>query len=416
MNSPDTHTSTGALAGVRVLDLTTVMAGPATTQMLCDMGAQVTKVETAQGDIIRRVGPSRHDGMGTIFLQNNRGKRSIVLDLKHPQGRECLLRLARDCDVLVYNIRPQAMQRLGLGYEELSRANPRIIYAGIYGYDERGPYAGRPAYDDLIQSLVALPTLAMMAGNDRPRFMPLAIVDRYVASVAVGIINGALVHALKSGQGQRVDISMFETMAQLVLSDHFGGRTFEPPLGPPGYSRTLSPERVPYPTLDGHLSMLAYTDAQWHKFFAMIERPELSQDPRFVTMTERTIHIDALYKLVGQSLRARTTAQWLELLTEADIPAAPLNTLDSLIDDPHLAQIGFFKPFDHPSEGPLRQLASPVRWSRTPPAPPAAAPRLGEHSCEVLGEAGYSREEIDRLVAQGVTLDGAAPAASAPAD
>jgi crotonobetainyl-CoA:carnitine CoA-transferase CaiB-like acyl-CoA transferase len=397
----------GALAGVRVIDLTTVLMGPFTTQMLGDMGADVVKVESVQGDPVRRVGPARHPGMGAIFLQGNRSKRSLVLDLKQPEGRDAVLRLAEGADVLVYNIRPQAMARLGLTYEEVSAANPRIVYAGMFGYDQRGPYAARPAYDDLIQSLVALPTLAVLAGGDRPRYVPLAIADRYVAAIGVGTILGALLHRAKSGRGQRVDIPMFETMAQMVLGDHMGGRTFEPPLGPPGYKRSLSPERVPYRTRDGYISVLAYNDKQWRSFFAAIGRPELPDgDPRFSDVGSRTVHIDALYALIAEVFSARTTAEWLAILDSADIPAMPLHTLDTLIDDPHLAAVGFLQTTEHPSEGTIRGAGAPTRWSETQAAPGRPAPRLGEHSVEVLCEAGYTGAEIDRLLAAGITADG----------
>jgi crotonobetainyl-CoA:carnitine CoA-transferase CaiB-like acyl-CoA transferase len=397
----------GPLAGVRVIDLTSVLMGPFATQMLGDMGADVVKVETAQGDIVRGIGPARHPEMGSIFLQGNRGKRSLVLDLKKPEGRKAVLKLAEGADVLVYNIRPQAMARLGLTYEEVSAANPRIVYAGLFGYDQRGPYAARPAYDDLIQALVALPTLAQMAGGDRPRYVPLAIADRYVASIGVGAILGALFHCAKTGRGQRVDIPMFETMAQLVLGDHMGGRTFEPPLGPPGYKRSLSPERMPYRTKDGYICVLAYNDKQWRSFFAAIGRPELPDaDPRFADMGSRTLHIDALYALLAEILTTRPTAEWLELLDAADIPVMPLHTLDSLIDDPHLAAIGFLQCIEHPTEGTIRSIGVSTRWSETQATPGRPAPRLGEHSAEVLREAGYSTADIDRLVAEGVTVDG----------
>lgn len=398
---------TGALAGVRVIDLTTVLMGPFATQLLGDMGADVVKVESAQGDTVRRIGPARHAEMGSIFLQGNRSKRSLVLDLKKPAGREALLRLVKDADILVYNIRPQAMARLGLTYEEVAAVNPRIVYAGLFGYDQRGPYAARPAYDDLIQALAALPTLAHMAGADRPRYVPLAIADRYVAAIAVGAIVAALFHCARTGRGQRVDVPMFETMAQFVLGDHMAGRTFEPPLGPPGYKRSLSPERVPYRTKDGYICVLAYNDKQWRGFFAAIGRPDLPEgDARFSDMASRTQHIDALYALVAESLAARTTAEWLAALNAADIPAMPLHTLDSLIDDPHLAAIGFIKDEQHPTEGAIRSIGVPTVWSETPAAGWRPAPRLGEHSFEVLREAGYSDAQIGRLVAEGVTRDG----------
>ena len=399
--------SAGPLTGVRVIDLTTVLMGPFATQMLGDMGADVVKVESVEGDPVRRVGPARHAAMGAIFLQGNRSKRSLVLDLKKPAGRKAVLKLAQGADVLVYNIRPQAMARLGLTYEEVSAVNPRIVYAGMFGYDQRGPYAARPAYDDLIQALVALPTLAQMAGADRPRYVPLAIADRYVAAIGVGAILGALLHRMKTGRGQRVDIPMFEAMAQMVLGDHMGGRTFDPPHGPPGYKRSLSPERLPYRTQDGYICVLAYNDKQWRGFFAAVGRPDLPDaDPRFADLGSRTVHIDELYALIAEILSQRPTAAWLEILDRADIPVMPLHTLDSLIDDPHLAAIGFLETVEHPSEGALRSIGVPTIWSESQPRPGRPAPRLGEHSRELLREAGYSAEEIEHLLAEGITADG----------
>jgi crotonobetainyl-CoA:carnitine CoA-transferase CaiB-like acyl-CoA transferase len=407
MQQREDNTTMGPLTGVRVIDLTTVLMGPFATQILADMGADVVKVETAQGDAVRRIGPARHPGMGAIFLQINRGKRSVVLDLKKPAGLEALLKLTENADILVYNIRPQAMARLRLTYEEVATRNPRIVYAGMFGYDQRGPYAARPAYDDLIQALAALPMLVQMAGGDRPRYVPLAIADRYVAAFGVGAILGALFHRMKTGRGQRVDIPMFETMAQMVLGEHLGGRTFEPRLGPAGYKRSLSPERVPYRTRDGYICVLAYNDKQWRSFFAAIGRPELPDaDPRFADMSSRSVHIDELYALLADILSTRTTGEWLEILHAADIPVMPIHTLESLIDDPHLAAIGFIQMVAHPSEGPIRTIGVSTTWSETQAAPGRPAPRLGEHSVEVLREVGYSADEIECLVADGITVNG----------
>jgi crotonobetainyl-CoA:carnitine CoA-transferase CaiB-like acyl-CoA transferase len=238
---------TGPLAGLRILDLTTVLMGPYATQILGDMGADVIKIESPEGDSVRGIGPFRNPGMGSIFLQANRGKRSIVLDLKQPQGREALLKFVETADVLVYNLRAQVMQRLALGYADVAAANPRIIYAGLFGYGQNGPYAARPAYDDLMQGGTGIPSLVQRAGNSAPRYMPLAIADRVVGIWAVGAINAALWHRERTGQGQSIDIPMFETMAQLVLGDHMGGGLFEPAQGAMGYGRLLSHDRRPYP-------------------------------------------------------------------------------------------------------------------------------------------------------------------------
>jgi crotonobetainyl-CoA:carnitine CoA-transferase CaiB-like acyl-CoA transferase len=387
------------LEGLRVIDLTTVLMGPFATQTLGDMGADVIKVEAPGGDNVRAIGPSRNPGMGPIFLNVNRSKRSIVLDLKQPAGREALLRLCKDADILVYNIRPQAMARLGLAYEALSEVNPRLIYAGMVGYDPRGPYAARPAYDDLIQGAIGLPSLAVAAGSDEPRYVPLTVADYFVGITGTTAILGALHHRERTGRGQELTIPMFETMAQLVLAVHLGGRSFEPPIGKAGYSRLLAPQRKPYRTQDGYVCALIYNDKQCESFFRAVGKPQLfTEDPRFATITARTEHISELYALVEEVLATRTTAEWVELLERADIPVMALNDLDGLIDDPHLAATGLVRESDHPTEGRLRSIGVPTRWSETQPAPSRPAPRLGEHSVEVLRECGYSDAAIAELV------------------
>ena len=261
---------TGPLTGLKILDLTTVLMGPYATQILGDMGADVVKIESPEGDSVRGIGPFRNPGMGSIFLQANRGKRSIVLDLKQQQGREALLKLVETADVLVYNLRPQVMERLRLGYADVAASNPKIIYAGLFGYGQDGPYAARPAYDDLMQGGTGIPSLVQRAGNPAPRYAPLAIADRVVGIWAVGAITAALWHRERHGEGQRIDIPMFETMAQLVLGDHMGGGLFEPALGDMGYGRLLSHDRRPYPTKDGYVCALVYSDKQWRRFFEAI--------------------------------------------------------------------------------------------------------------------------------------------------
>jgi crotonobetainyl-CoA:carnitine CoA-transferase CaiB-like acyl-CoA transferase len=384
---------------VRVLDLTTVLVGPYCTQILAEMGAEVLKVEAPEGDVVRLIGPARHPGMGCMFLTVNRGKRSIALDLKRPEGRDALLRLARMADVLVTNIRPRAMARLGLGYEQVRAANGRIVYAAVLGYGQDGPYAAHPAYDDLVQGATGIAALNGRGAEDgAPRYVPLAMADRVTGLAAVGAINAALLHRERTGEGQRVEVPMFETMAGFVLGDHLGGRVFDPPLDAGGYARLLSPGRRPYRTRDGHVCTMIYNDRQWRNFCAAAGLPDLvSEDPRFASHATRTENIDAILAMLERVFAERDTAEWVRILEDADLPVAPVHTLDSIVRDPHLAASGFFAAEEHPSEGRLVRIAPAVRFSAGDAPPPRPAPRLGEHGEEALREAGYGAAEIAAL-------------------
>lgn len=395
----------GPLTGIRVLDLTTVLMGPYATQIMADMGADVIKIEPPGGDTLRGIGPMRNPGMGNIFLHVNRNKRSIVLDLKKEDGLATFFVLAKTADVVVCNIRPQAMRRLGISYDRLRTLNAKIIYAGLYGYSETGPYAGKPAYDDLIQGAAAVPSLMSKASGGEPRYVPLTLADRTVGLMAANAILAAIVARAASGVGQEIEVPMFETMAQYVLSDHMGGETFVPAIGPTGYSRLLVPERRPYRTRDGYVCVLIYSDKQWQVFLGLIGKAELfHEDPRFASIGERTRHINELYALVGKAIADKTTAEWLVLLEQADIPSIRLHDVDSLITDEHLVQTGFMQTVTHPTEGLIRELGVPIRLSGTPvAAQQQPAPTLGQHGEEVLLGAGLSAQELRSLVSSGAT-------------
>ena len=395
----------GPLSGIKVLDMTTVFMGPHCTQILAEHGADVIKLEAPEGDIVRKIIPARHDGMGGLFLLANRGKRSIVLDAKHPLGREAVLKLAAASDVFVYNLRPQAMARLGLSYADVAAVNPSIIYVGAFGYGQDGPYAARPAYDDLIQAAAGLASLPTRVNGAEPRYVPCAIVDRTVALAAVNAVTIALFHRQRSGQGQAVDVPMFETMAQLLLGEHLYGHAFEPPLAGLGYPRSLAPDRRPYETQDGYIAALVYTDRQWLIFLNIVGRSELLHDYRFIDMGSRTKYVKEVYAFIAEILKTRTTADWLEAFNRADIPAMPMQTLESLIDDAHLQAVKLFELAEHPSEGKIRQMRNPTRWSATPLGAIRHAPRLGEHSREVLREIGYGEAQIEQLFKSGITVE-----------
>jgi len=380
--------------------------GPTATQILGDFGAEIIKVEPPEGDVVRAIGPHGERGMGPMFLNVNRNKRSLVLDLKARAGREALLRLAANTDILIYNVRPAAMTRLGLAYEDLRQANPKIIYVGTFGFSRRGRYAPEAAVDDAIQAAVALPHAAVMNGSDVPRYAPINIVDRSVGIYAMGVVSAALYARERTGRGQAIDVPMFETMAQYVLSEHLYGHTFVPAEGEFGYPRIVNPYRRPYKTKDGYVCAVVYTDAQWKSFLALVGKSEqFESDPRLKDMTSRNEHVEALYKFVSDELQQRTTGEWRQALIPLGIPVFAMNTFDSLLEDPHLAEIGFFREVDHPSEGRVRIMACPTEWGETPPGIRRLAPRLGEHSREVLGEAGYGAAEIDALIAAGVTRE-----------
>jgi len=393
----------GPLQGIKVLDMTTVLMGPYATQMLGDYGADVIKVESLEGDVTRLIGPSRHPGMGPVFLNTNRSKRSICLDLKKPAGREAVLRLIKSADVLVYNVRPQAMARLNLGYDIVAEINPRLIYAGVFGFGQDGPYAAKPAYDDLIQGATGLPALMAQTGDGTPRYVPNALVDRIVGLTAVGAICASLVDRERTGRGQRVDIPMFETMAGFVMGDHMGGLTYEPPLDKGGYARHLSRDRRPYKTSDGYLSVIVYNDKQWESFFKATGRDDLRSDPRFATFAGRAVNIDLVYGELARIFETRSTAEWIELLNKADIPVMPMHDLQGILNDEHLVATGFFPVVQHPTEGPIRNMKASANWSETKAEPVRLAPRLNEHGAEVLLEAGFSREHIETMIRDGVT-------------
>jgi crotonobetainyl-CoA:carnitine CoA-transferase CaiB-like acyl-CoA transferase len=391
----------GPLDGVRVLDLTTVVMGPYATQILADLGADVVKVEPPEGDIMRFAWPFRSKGMGHIFLNANRNKRGIVLDLKKPEARDACLALAAKADVLVYNIRPQAMARLRLGYEDVKAVNPRIVYVGCFGYSQRGPYAAKAAYDDLIQGAAGLPWLAREAGSDAPRYTPVIIADRSVGLHTANAVSAALYAREKTGRGQRVDVPMFESLLQSVLGEHLGGYTYVPQVGEGGYRRMLTPYRRPYQTKDGYVCVLIYNDKHWKTFFQMIGRADMARDPRFASAEGRSQNYDAVYGLVADEMLKQTTAHWLAAFERADIPVQRMNSLEDILRDPHLEAIGYFTPVEHPSEGTLLSMKVPSEWSETEPGYRRHAPRLGEHTREVLREAGYDDAAIERLIAAG---------------
>ncbi|MGE0725281.1 MAG: CaiB/BaiF CoA transferase family protein [Alphaproteobacteria bacterium] len=386
----------GPLNGIRVVDLTQVFLGPIAAQTLGDLGADVIKVETPEGDITRSIAPARNPGMGTGFLAVNRNKRSIVLDLKQAAAREVLRRLIERADVMLHSMRPQAMDRLGFGPAAARAINPRLIYCAAYGFRRDGPHGWRPAYDDVIQGASGLAALqASFAGE--PRYVPSSMVDKLVGLTAVSAINAALFHRERTGEGQAIEVPMYETMVAFLLPEHMAGHQFDPPEGPAGYARVMAPYRRPYRTSDGFISVLPYTTAQWTKLFDLIGRPDMASDRRVTDGIERSRHVGTLYEMVADAVSARTTAEWHAAFDAADIPAMPVQDLDAVLRCEHLAAVGFYERLRHETEGTLVFLGHPVRYERTPAAITRLPPRLGEHTVEVLAEAGFEASEIAAL-------------------
>jgi crotonobetainyl-CoA:carnitine CoA-transferase CaiB-like acyl-CoA transferase len=402
----------GPLAGVRILDLTSVVAGPLATQMMGDMGADVIKIEAPEGDAPRHTGPARSPGMAALFMGLNRSKRSLVLDLKQARAKDALWRLIDGADVFVHSMRPQAIERLGFPHKAVCAKNPRIVYAALHGYRDSGPYSGQPAYDDVIQGQSGIAALMSEVAGE-PRYAPMIIADKTCALSIAGAVSAALYARERTGRGQFVEIPMFEQMVSFVLGEHLFGYNFVPPLGSLGYTRVLASWRRPYKTKDGYLCMMAYTQTHWRKFWTMVGKPEMLSDPRFDSIASRAHNVVALYELAGACIAGKTTAEWLALLRELEIPAARMSSLDDILTDPQLAASGFFKRATHPSEGEILYTDLPVRFSDGPTSSERLQPRLGEHSFEVLREAGLSENEIKALAASGATVDAGAKAQAA---
>ncbi|HEV8441737.1 MAG TPA: CoA transferase [Methylomirabilota bacterium] len=392
----------GPLDGVRILDCTSVVLGPWAAQQLGDLGADVIKIEPPEGDTTRQLGPRRHATMAAFYLGCNRSKRSLVLDLKHEAGKRALFKLAERADVLMHNFRPEPAARLGISYEAFEQINPRLVYVATYGYRTGGPYSNKAAYDDIIQAGAGLAWL-QTAVAETPRYLPTIVADKTSSNAVVSAVLAALYARERTGAGQAVEVPMFETLAAFVMVEHLYGETFVPAIDTPGYKRILSSQRRPYATRDGFLAILPYTDGHWREFCELIGRTELLEDARFTTIANRLANVEAYYATLAGIVSTRSSAEWLTLLEKSNVPHGPVNSLQTLLADPQLMATGFWKVVEHPSEGTLRMPDIPPRFSKTPAEIRRLPPRLGEHSVEVLGEAGFSASDIDRMLASGVT-------------
>jgi crotonobetainyl-CoA:carnitine CoA-transferase CaiB-like acyl-CoA transferase len=396
----------GALAGIRVIDLTSVVVGPTATLYLADYGADVIKVEAPGGDLLRTLGGQSKSGeLSGKFMHFNRNKRSLVLDLKQERGRAALHRLIATADVFITNVRPAALERLGLGAEALRERDSRLIVCNLTGFGRGGRYRDRPAYDTIIQGLSGVADCNRRATGE-PRYVPMVFADHVVGLIATQCIMAALVQRERTGEGQAIEVPMFENMAAFVLAEHMGDLTFVPPRGQSGDLRLLDPMGKPVPTRDGYICVSANTDAQAFALFDAIGRPELKSDPRFSSVQARLANVRAYFDVRATSFRSRTTAEWLEILATADIPAGRMHTLESLLADEHLADTGFFREVGHPAEGKIIDMQFPNRFSadgRDDYRPP---PPLGGDSVAILREIGYGSDDVDEMLRAKATIDG----------
>ncbi len=399
----------GPLEGVRVVDLTTIVVGPICTRTLADYGAEVIKVEAPGGDLLRSMAEgNRNPGMSGKFINFNRNKRSIVLDIKKPAGLAALVCLIERADVFVSNVRPEGLTRAGLDHASLAKKNPKLIHCSILAFGRGGRYFNRPAYDPVIQSLSGVAgTLARATATGEPRFVPMVMSDHTSGLIAAQAIGFALYRREKTGKGEAIDVPMLENMASFVSSEHLGAATFDPPVGPTGDGRLLSPNYRPVPTKDGYVTVRPNTNAQAFAFFDAIGRPELKTDPRFDSAASRTRNAPAYFEVQATSLGDKTTDEWVEMFDKLDVPAARYNSIDDLLTDPHLKDVGFYKEEEHPSEGKLRRTKLANVFSGGARQDEGHAPRMGEHTREILAEAGYGNAEIDALLSDGAASEAA---------
>ena len=393
----------GPLSGLKVLELTSVVLGPWAAQTMADMGADVIKIEAPFGDSNRQLGASRNPGMAALYLSNNRNKRSLVLDLKQESARDALLTIVKDYDVFLHNNRPQVMTKLRLEYEDIKSVNENIIYCGTYGYSKDGPYGEKGALDDSIQAASGIAALNELVLGE-PRYLPTVVADKTTAITVVYSILAALYHREKTGVGQEIEVPMFETMVSFVMAEHIWGEVFEPKLGEAGYTRLMSHHRKPYKTKDGYIAVLPYMNNHWQTFCEKAEREDLIEDERFKDLSSRVKNIDDTYSETGKILATKTTQEWLDIFAETKVPVIVVNSLEDLFHDPHLEAVDFWQSFDHPTEGQLKMPGFPSKFSKTPASIRKHAPKLGEHSKEILAEAGIDEETINKMVDSKATL------------
>jgi crotonobetainyl-CoA:carnitine CoA-transferase CaiB-like acyl-CoA transferase len=397
------------MAGIRIIDMTTVLMGPLATQILGDYGADVVKVEPPEGDVARHAGASRNAGMGALYMATGRNKRSVVIDIKQPEGKAALLDLCRTADIFIHNVRPDAMRRACLDYESLRVVNPNIIYLALVGFGEEGRYANRPAFDDIIQGAAGVAGLFLGSGHSEPVFVPWNVADRMTGLTAAHAVLAALLLRARTGEGQAIEVPMFETIVQMVLGDHLSGQAFEPALGNAGYGRLLAPGRKPYRTADGFIVATPYNDKHFAALFDVLDLPDdMRSNPMFSSMEARQRHWPQIYQSLAPAFANKTSEQWVRIFDEAEIPCTVVRSVSDLINDQHLNDVALFELSEHPTEGTIRQVRPSTRWSTADVSIRRPPPNVGEHSVEVLREIGYADSHITAMAQSGATRDGRA--------
>jgi len=394
----------GPFAGLRVVDLTTIFVGPLTSQLLGDMGADVIKVEAPGGDSTRMTGPSVHWDMASNFLQLNRNKRSIALDLKNEGGAAAMRRLIGSADVFLHNMRPEPLARLGFDYPQVRAFKPDIVYCNIWGFGRKGRYAGKAAYDDVIQGASGM--VALEAFDGKPvRYMPSLLADKTTALFASNAISAALYHRLATGEGQEIEVPMFESMVSFMMLEHLWGESFVPARGRVGSERHATPLRWPHATKDGHICIWPSSDKHWNAMRALAGRPDLADNPIIADRQTRKKNLPKVLALLDEIMATRTTGEWASLLGEAGVPCMPISSLEDVVADPHLAEVGFWKEIDHPTEGRIRLMNPPYALEKTPADIRRAPPHYAEHTREILEEIGYAPDDAAALIDSGAALE-----------
>ena len=391
----------GPLKGIKIIDASSVLMVPYCTKLLADMGAEIIKIETIDGDITRHIGPSVNKGMGAVFLNINRNKKSVCIDLKSPEGRLIIYKLIKISDVFVSNIRKVALTKIGLTHSHFKKINPKIITANAVGFSSKGPYAGLPAFDDTIQAISGMAAYQEVYSN-QPSYTSGATADKVTGLMLGMSIISALFQREKKGIGTQLEVPMMETMVDFTLVEHLYGYNFIPPKAPPIYPRQSSPNRRPYKTLDGYIAVMPYSDEQWLRFFKLIKKENIFQDPKYSSAESRNENIDQLYFIMSESLEKEKTDYWIKNLKQNDIPATKVNFPEDIFNDKHLKETNFFKKSKHPTEGDLLSPNFPVEFDEDRNEDTLHAPNLGENTKDILSDLGFSEFEIEKLASKGV--------------